>query len=86
MPRICACYGIVIAMYFDDHPPPHFHAKYGEHQAQVAIATGEVLNGELPRRALTLVQDWTELRRDELFADWKRAERGEPLVTIEPLP
>lgn len=85
MPRISAFYGIVIAMYFDDHPPPHFHAKYGERQAQIEIATGEVLHGELPRRALNLVREWTELHRDELVADWERAERDEPLVSIDPL-
>lgn len=33
MPRVSAFYRIVIAMYFDDHPPPHFHARYGEHEA-----------------------------------------------------
>ena len=86
MPRLSAFYGIVIAMYFDDHPPPHFHAKYGEHQAQVAIDTGEILHGSLPRRALSLVQEWTELHRHELMDDWRRAERKEPLVTIDPLP
>jgi hypothetical protein len=86
MPRISAFYGIVIAMFFDDHPPPHFHARYGNHQAQIVIATGEVLHGFLPRRALNLVQEWTELHRDELSADWERAEREEPLATIEPLP
>ncbi len=42
VPKICVFYGIDITMYYDDHPPPHFHAKYGEYQAQVAIATGEV--------------------------------------------
>lgn len=86
MPRISAFYGIVIAMYFGDHPPPHFHARYGGHEAQVAILTGEVLHGWLPRRALALVGEWTELHRDELLADWERAERAEPLVSIEPLP
>lgn len=86
VPRISAFYGIVIAMYFDDHPPPHFHAKYGEHQAQIVIATGEVLHGELPRRALRLVREWTELHLHELVADWERAERDEPLVSIDPLP
>jgi hypothetical protein len=75
-----------IAMYFSDHPPPHFHAKYGDDQAQIVIATGEVLHGSLPRRALRLVQEWTELHRDELVANWERAEREEPLVSIEPLP
>jgi hypothetical protein len=85
VPRISAFYGIVIAMYYDDHPPPHFHAKYGEHQVQMAIATGEVLHGSLPRRALALVQEWAELHRDELAADWRRAEREEPLASIDPL-
>jgi hypothetical protein len=86
VPRISAFYGIIIAMYFDDHPPPHFHAKYGEHQAQIAIATGQVLNGELPRRAQALVEEWTELHREELLVDWERAARHEPLSSIEPLP
>jgi hypothetical protein len=85
VPRISAFYGIVIAMYFDDHPPPHFHARYGDHEAQIVITTSEVLQGSLPRRALKLVQEWTGLHRDELLADWERAEREEPLVSIEPL-
>lgn len=86
MPRISAFYGIVIVMYFGDHPPPHFHAKYGEHEAQIAIATGKILHGSLPRCALNLVQGWTELHRTDLVADWERAEREEPLASIEPLP
>lgn len=73
-------------MYFDDHPPPHFHARYGEHEAQIAISTGEVLHGGLPRRALRLVEEWAALHRDELLEDWSRAERDEPLISIEPLP
>ncbi len=85
MPRISAFYGIVIVMYFGDHPPPHFHARYGEFEAKVAIATGEVIAGELPRRALSLVVEWTELHRDELMVDWALAERQEPLNRIEPL-
>ena len=85
-PRISAFCGIIIAMYFGDHPPPHFHAKYGEHEAQVAIETGEVLNGGLPRRARALVEEWTDLHRDELMEDWERAVRQEPLHRIEPLP
>ncbi|MFT3853474.1 MAG: DUF4160 domain-containing protein [Ilumatobacteraceae bacterium] len=86
MPRISAFYGIIIAMYFVDHPPPHFHAKYGEFEAQIAIATGEVLHGELPRRARALVEEWTELHRDELLQDWERAARQETLRRIDPLP
>ena len=77
MPRISAFYGMVIVMYFGDHPPPHFHARYGEHHAQIEIATGEILR---------LVQEWTDLHREDLVADWERAEREEPLVSIDPLP
>ena len=36
VPRISAFYGIVITMYFSDHPPPHFHARYGDHVAEYA--------------------------------------------------
>ena len=67
-------------MYFHDHPPPHFSAKYDEYEVQIAIETGE-----LPRRALALVEEWVELRRAELMADWDRAVRQEPLHRIEPL-
>ena len=86
VPRISSFHGIVIAMYFDDHPPAHFHARFGEHEAQIAIATGEILRGQLPRRVQGLVEEWVELRRDELLDDWARAERQEPLRRIAPLP
>jgi hypothetical protein len=86
VPRVSAFYGIVIAMYYDDHSPPHFHARYGEFEAQVQIATGEVLHGGLPRRALALVEEWVELHRSELDENWERSQAQEPLVTIDPLP
>ena len=86
VPRISSFYGIVIVMYFDDHPPPHFHARYGEYEAQVAIADGEFINGGLPQRARSLVREWVELHRAELEADWELAQDGQPLVTIDPLP
>ena len=86
MPRISAFYGIVIAMYYDDHAPPHFHAKYGEHEIQVAIATAELLHGSMPGRQWALVREWAQARRRELEANWARAEREEPLVRIDPLP
>lgn len=86
VPRISFFYGIVIAMYYDDHAPPHFHARYGEFEAQVQIANGEVLHGHLPRRAIGLVKEWSELHRGELAANWERSRAEEPLATIEPLP
>ena len=86
MPRISAFYGIVIAMYYRDHHPPHFHAIYGEFEAQIVIATLEPLAGALPPRAHRLVHEWAELHRAELEANWARAEAHLPLDTIDPLP
>jgi Domain of unknown function (DUF4160) len=86
MPRLSSFYGIVISMYFADHAPPHFHARYGEHEAQVRIATGDVLAGSLPRRAAAMVHEWTALHRGELERNWARAGAEQPLATIEPLP
>jgi hypothetical protein len=48
MPRISEFYGIVIEMYFADHPPPHFHARYSGDEALIVIETGEVFAGFLP--------------------------------------
>jgi hypothetical protein len=55
MPSVSRFFGIVILMYYDDHAPPHFHAKYGEHRAQINIETLEIIEGEMPRRAFSLV-------------------------------
>ena len=55
MPELSRFYGIVIRMYFNDHNPPHFHALYGEYQAQVDIQTFSVFGGHLPPRALGMV-------------------------------
>jgi Domain of unknown function (DUF4160) len=52
VPRISEFYGIVIEMFFADHPPPHFHARYAGDEALIVIETGEVFAGFLPGRAL----------------------------------
>lgn len=85
VPRISTFYGIVIAMYYRDHHPPHFHAIYAEHEAQIVIETLEPLAGELPARALRLVQEWAVIHRAELQQNWARAAAHLPLSTIEPL-
>jgi hypothetical protein len=86
MPRISAFYGIVIAMYYREHGPPHFHALYAGHEAQIAIDSLETLRGSLPPRALRLVHEWARLHLSELHANWKKARERLPLDTIEPLP
>ena len=47
-------------MFYKDHAPAHFHAKYGEFEITVAIDTGIVI-GEFPKRAQRLVLEWYEL-------------------------
>ena len=86
MPTISVPYGIVIAMFFNDHDPPHFHARYAERHARVAIETGDLLDGDLPPRAVRLVKEWAELHRTELEEDWRLAQELQPLRPIEPLP
>ena len=52
MPEICRFYGIIIAMYYNDHAPPHFHARYGKHRAIISIEGLMLLEGDLPPQAL----------------------------------
>lgn len=86
MPRISTFYGIVIAMFWDDHPPPHFHVQYGEHQATISIQGFAVAEGAIPRRALRLVHEWASIHQHELRENWRRAQMHEALVPIDPLP
>ena len=85
MPEISRFFGIVIAMYYDDHNPPHFHARYSEHKVSVAIKDFVILEGSLPPRVIGLVIEWAALHRDELMADWERARDNQPLAEIKPL-
>ncbi len=88
MPIISMFYGIVVYMYFYDthkHHLPHFHVEYAEHSVVIAIESGEVLDGELPRNKMKLVQAWLEIHREEILADWTLAVRGLPVQKIKPL-
>lgn len=85
MPELSRFYGIVIRMYFDDHPPPHFHAEYGSFEALIDIRTLAFVRGKLPPRARGLVTEWAALHQDELMEQWVRARSLEPLGKIAPL-
>jgi hypothetical protein len=84
VPEISRFLGIVIAMFYRDHGPAHFHADYGEYGITVRIADG-VVEGRFPRRALRLVLEWYELHKEELQENWERSRRREPLLPIDPL-
>jgi hypothetical protein len=87
VPRVCAFYGVVIYMYWNerDHPVAHFHAYHAGRRASVS-ADGVLLAGSLESRALGFVQEWASLRHDEIMANWERARKNEPLLAIPPLP
>jgi len=85
MPVVSRFFGIVIAFYWEDHLPPHFHAKYSGDEAMIDIRTGQVLRGSLTRRPLSLVNEWRMLHVEELLDDWDRARQRKPLVYIDPL-
>ena len=85
MPEISRFYGIVIRMYFADHNPPHFHAFYGDHQAEIHIFTFEIIRGALPRQAYKLVVKWALLHRQELEENWEKTSNLELPKHIRPL-
>jgi hypothetical protein len=58
LPKISRFFGIIIAVFYADHPPPHFHVRYGSHQAILAIETLQILEGRLSPRVLGLVIEW----------------------------
>lgn len=85
MPTISTFFGIVISMYWRDHNPAHFHARYGEFEALIRIDTLEVYAGSLPKRALVLVLEWASDHRAELNEDWQLCRALAAPKPIEPL-
>lgn len=77
-------YGIVIFMNYNDHPPPHFHARYQEQEVSVEIDNG-LVHGTMSRRALRMVFEWSELHHEELLRNWGLACERRPLEPITPL-
>lgn len=83
VPELSRFLGIVVRMYYRDHFPPHFHARYGN--SMVVQLDSWVVEGRFPPRALRLVLEWAELHRAELHEDWNLARLGKPLKPIPPL-
>lgn len=78
-------FGIIVLMYYNDHPPPHFHVRYGGQRALVGIESLTLLEGTLSPRVRGLVVEWASMHQEELMEDWGRARRQEPLEPIVPL-
>jgi len=71
MPEISRFFGVIVYMYARDHLPPHFHAAYNDEEAMISIETGNVIQGDLPRKQTRLVQAWVELHREELMENYR---------------
>ncbi|MEW6606948.1 MAG: DUF4160 domain-containing protein [bacterium] len=85
MPEISRFYGIIIGMFYDEHNPPHFHARYGKDKVAVEISTLRVLEGKIPPRSLGLVVEWASQHQEELLQDWDLAKNNQPPKKIIPL-
>ena len=85
MPEISRFYGIIVAMFFGDHNPPHFHARYGAEKVAIEIETLRILEGHLPPRALGLVIEWASQHKNELMQNWELAKNNQAPKRIEPL-
>ncbi len=85
MPIVSSFYGILIYFYFEDHNPPHFHAKYNEFEALIDINTLGIVKGSLPATAHSLVIEWANKHKPELMKDWELAKANKQPEKIEPL-
>ena len=85
MPTICMFRGIKIYINYNEHIPPHFHAKYGEYECSITIDEIELLNGGMPNKQLKMLFGWAALHQEELKEEWYLAEQKQELFPIAPL-
>jgi hypothetical protein len=83
MPKIAEVEGISIRMFYNDHPPPHFHAELGDHEVLIAIADLRVIAGAALRSMVRKVLAWARLHQAALALDWARCQDGLKPVWIE---
>lgn len=85
MPQISFFFGISIYVQFMDHNPPHIHAIYNANKASYRIDNAEMIAGKMTPRAHRLIQEWIQLRNDELLKVWELASKGHQVFPIAPL-
>ena len=83
MPTISSFYGIIIVMYLrnKEHNPPHIHAITQDFAAPLLIATGEIMEGEFPPKAKTMVKEFVLKYQTELNQMWET----EQYIKLPPL-
>ncbi len=85
MPEISRFFGMVLTMYWNEHNPPYFHVEYGEEDGVIDIKQLKMTKGNLSRRALNMIIDWTELHQEELLNDWEMCQKSLVPNKIQPL-
>jgi len=85
MPVISRFYGISILMFFKEHNPPHFHAKYEGQIAVFDIKTLKIIAGNLPPNAKKLIKKWAKLYQKELLHNWENSQKDGKFKPIKPL-
>lgn len=86
MPVVSQFQGIKIEFFYNEYEPEaHFRASYGGDVANIYIATLQVKDGSLPQQILSKVIAWAKQHMNELFHNWRRAQRHERLKKIRGL-
>lgn len=84
MPEISRFFGIIIAMFYNDHDPPHFHAVYGDQKGLIEIKSRRI-EGNLSSRTQKIVLEWLDIYEKDLLENWELAKKRKPLKKIKPL-
>lgn len=87
MPVLSSFYGIIVRMYREvgnKHNLPHIHAEYSGDEVVVTL-DGQILEGEIPKAKMKLLDAWIEIHREDLLANWKLLSNGEQHFRIDPL-
>lgn len=79
MPKVKRFNRCRIEMYFDDHPPPHFHViTRSDQRIAVVIETLSIQAGEADSRDTAEALAWARENRAELRARWQQYSEEEP--------
>lgn len=87
MPTLSMFYGIIVRMQSEKggkHNKPHIHAVYADYEVVFSL-DGEILEGELPKKQMKLLDAWVAIHAEELKANWKLLSDGDGYFKIDPL-
>jgi hypothetical protein len=83
MPCVKRLGRLLIYIYYQDHAPPHFHARFQGRGASITIMDLTVIGSNLAPGTLRRVLDWAGHHQRALLNRWDLASRGEPLQPIK---